>query len=115
VVVGLEAGGVEECDGSGDVVGVLREIGVRGCGPVAGRQERVSEVGVAAPESGDEGRPVDRGGDGLADARVLQGGVLDVEVYVVDACAGAGGDAEVGLVGEGVHHVHGENVALDVG
>ena len=101
-------------------MGVLGEAGGGGGGPVAGGKEGVGGTGVVAPESGDEGGLVDGEGDGLSDAGVLdagvgEGGILDVEVEVVDARAGAGVYAEVGLIAEGVDHVHGEEIAFDVG
>ncbi len=114
VVVWVEAGGVEELDGAGGAVGVVGERS-RGCGgPVAGWKESVGGLGLAAPDGGDESGLVDGEGDGLADARVAKGGVLRVDIEVVDARAGAGGGTEIGLIAEGVDHVHGEEIAFDV-
>ena len=78
-------------------------------------EEGLGGCGLVAPEGLDDGGLVDGQGDGLADAFVLQLGVLDVEGHVEGDGAGGGVDEEAGGLGEGVDHVEGDYVAREVG
>src|SRR6202789_931637 len=69
---------------------------------------------MTTPEGGDERGLVDGEGDSLPHTRIAKSWVLYVEVEIVDACAGAGGDAKIRLVAERMYHVHRQNVALNI-